>query len=85
VNAFLRNLPSTFLARLESALFKALIDKALEMGLITYEIEVYIDFHKLDYYGIDRNATNSGITNVNSGATPPRVLTTRSTYASRRP
>nr|MDO8115555.1 hypothetical protein [Candidatus Sigynarchaeota archaeon] len=67
VNTFLRKLPPTFLARLEAALFKALIDKALEKGLITYEIEVYIDFHKLDYYGADQNATNSGITNVNNG------------------
>jgi hypothetical protein len=73
VNAFLRKLPPTFLARLESALFKALIDKALEMGLITKEIEVYIDFHKLDYYGIDRNATNSCITNVNNGAGTSRA------------
>jgi hypothetical protein len=73
VNAFLRKLPPTFLARLESALFKALIDKALAAGLITREIEVYIDFHKLDYYGIDRNATNSCITNVNNGAGTSRA------------
>jgi hypothetical protein len=73
VNAFLRKLPSTFLARLESAMFKALIDKALEHGLITHNIEVYIDFHKLDYYGKDRNPTNSGITNVNCGAGTSRA------------
>ena len=73
VNTFLRKLPPTFLARLESALFKALIDKALEQGLITYEIEIYIDFHKLDYYGADRNPTNGGITNVNDGAGTSRA------------
>jgi len=73
VNAFLRKLPPPFIAWLESALFDALIDKALEMGMITCTIEVYIDFHKLDYYGVDRNATNSGITNVNSGAGTSRA------------
>jgi hypothetical protein len=73
VNAFLRKLPPMFLARFESALFKALVDKALENKLITHEIEIYIDFHKLDYYGADRNATNGGISNVNNGAGTSRA------------
>jgi hypothetical protein len=68
VNTFLQKLPRIFLAGLESALFKALIDKALEYKLITLDIKINIDFHEIDYYGVDRNPANSGITNVNDGA-----------------
>ena len=67
INAFLRKIPEAFLWKFRVALLKAQVNRALEMGLITKIIEVYIDFHKVDYYGGDRRETNAGITNVNDG------------------
>jgi len=67
VNAFLRKVPEYFLDKFQVALIKAQVFRALEMGLITWVVEVYIDFHKIDYYGKDRRETNDGLTNVNDG------------------
>ena len=67
VNKFLRKLPASFLDRFQRALFKSAVLKAKEMGLVDKKIEVYLDCHKLDYYGKDRNETNAQITNIADG------------------
>ncbi len=67
VNLFLRKIPVELLDRFQIAFIKAQIFRALDLGLITKVIEIYIDFHKIDYYGKDRRETNDGITNVNDG------------------
>jgi hypothetical protein len=67
VNHFLQRIRTDMLDKFQVALIKAQVFRAIEMGLITKVVEVYIDFHKIDYYGKDRRETNDGITNVNDG------------------
>jgi hypothetical protein len=67
INDFIRKLPKYVQKGLVQAIFKAQIDVALELGVISKDVEVYIDYTDRYYYGEDDNSTNSEIIGVHNG------------------
>lgn len=67
INDYIRKLPKWYKEHLTEFIFKAQLDYALELGLITREIEVYVDYTNKYYYGNDVYPTNPYITGVYNG------------------
>ena len=67
INAFIRKLPKKITNNLVEWIFKAQIDIALELGVISHEVEGYIDYTDKYFYGSDTNATNPEIIGVYNG------------------
>jgi hypothetical protein len=67
INDFITKLPKYIQKGLVEAVFKAQVDVALGLGIISKEVEVYIDYTDRYYYGGEDSTTNPELIGVYNG------------------